>query len=980
MKLLTILAALACAGALFAQGTTSLSAHPSPPPAGVVNAGTANNAVLAFNLIRVQPNPPPVSLTGVSATFNGTATALDITGWTLIVDSNGNGVLDVGVDQQQGGISTALSPDFQGLSVQIPSPITLSFWILVELTASATPGSTVSLELANTGITTSGGGKNGGPVSSSTMTIANSGAPDIDVSRNSVPVASGGGDVLGSVLTSGASFTWDIANTGAVNLLLSGTPIVSVGNEINCTFVVTQPGTNVLGPTGSTPFSVAVTPLSAAPFSFDVSIDNTDPDSSESPYTFAVSGLGASPTAVALFVNISPGGGTGGLPFGTQPQVEARNGVGNVDTTFNGLVTAGITASTGTAGAALLGTISVAAANGVADFTDLAIDLAGTGYQLTFTSSGLSAADSSAFDITVGVAARLGVITQPGNGTGGLALSQQPAVAVQDAGGNTISGDNSTQVTAAIRFGTGSGGANLLGTLMLTVSSGQVGYTDLAIDLAATGYEFEFTASGLSSGTSSPFDISVGPAAQLAVASNPGNGTGGVALLLQPVVEVQDAGGNTVTSDNSTQITAAISAGPGAANLLGTALNTVSAGATTYADLAIDLAGTGYQLEFTATGLSPVVSAAFDIAIGPAAALQISTQPGNGGAGGQLAVQPVVQVVDAGGNTLTGDSTTQVTATLIGGPGSLSGTDTETASAGVVQFVDLGVTLAGTGYQLEFSAGTLPAVTSGTFDVGAGVAAQVSVVGQPGNGTGGLALSAQPVIEIQDAGGALLSGDNTTVVTAALIGGTSGAALLGTVTATAAGGIATFTDLAVDLAGTGYQLVFTSGSLAPDTSATFDIVVGNVFALRVALQPAGAVTGAAFTTQPQVEVIDAGGNRVTSDNTTEVTAAIAVAHSGAILSGTAQVTVSGGLATFTDLSVAPAGGPVTLAFADTGSLLVPVNSDPFTVNTSGSGSGSGGKKKKGSDDSGCSTSGEESWLLVAILALLAAPVMRRRRA
>ena len=54
-------------------------------------------------------------------------------------------------------------------------------------------------------------------------------------------------------------------------------------------------------------------------------------------------------------------------------------------------------------------------------------------------------------------------------------------------------------------------------------------------------------------------------------------------------------------------------------------------------------------------------------------------------------------------------------------------------------------------------------------------------------------------------------------------GGTDGAILSGTTTVTASGGVATFSNLAVDLAGTGYTLHATSGPLTVDTSASFDI-------------------------------------------------------------------------------------------------------------------------------------------------------------
>jgi len=47
----------------------------------------------------------------------------------------------------------------------------------------------------------------------------------------------------------------------------------------------------------------------------------------------------------------------------------------------------------------LSGTLTVAAASGVATFTDLSINNIGTGYTLTATSGGLTSATSSTFNI-----------------------------------------------------------------------------------------------------------------------------------------------------------------------------------------------------------------------------------------------------------------------------------------------------------------------------------------------------------------------------------------------------------------------------------------------------------------------------------------------------------------------------------------------------------------------------------------------------
>jgi hypothetical protein len=80
--------------------------------------------------------------------------------------------------------------------------------------------------------------------------------------------------------------------------------------------------------------------------------------------------------------------------------VTALDALGNVARGFTGVVTAAITPGTGTAGAALTGTTNATAANGVAIFTDLRIDLAGSGYKLTATATGPTGVTSGVFDIT----------------------------------------------------------------------------------------------------------------------------------------------------------------------------------------------------------------------------------------------------------------------------------------------------------------------------------------------------------------------------------------------------------------------------------------------------------------------------------------------------------------------------------------------------------------------------------------------------
>lgn len=121
-------------------------------------------------------------------------------------------------------------------------------------------------------------------------------------------------------------------------------------------------------------------------------------------------------------------------------------------------------------------------------------------------------------------------------------------------------------------------------------------------------------AGGGSGGDGTP-GMNAGPAAQLAVTQQPGGAVPATAFLTQPRVEIRDAAGLPVVTDNTTQVTAGITPGTGtvSAVLGGTLTVTAVNGVALFTDLSINLAGTGYTLTFTALpALTPATSAAFD--------------------------------------------------------------------------------------------------------------------------------------------------------------------------------------------------------------------------------------------------------------------------------------------------------------------------------------------------------------------------------
>lgn len=100
--------------------------------------------------------------------------------------------------------------------------------------------------------------------------------------------------------------------------------------------------------------------------------------------------------AAKLVFATQPAGAVAGLPFTTQPTVEAQDPSGNVATTFTGpvLIFIGI----GGGSSQLCCNVSVNAVNGVATFSGLRIDVSGT-YTLRASSGSIVTAQSGVFDV-----------------------------------------------------------------------------------------------------------------------------------------------------------------------------------------------------------------------------------------------------------------------------------------------------------------------------------------------------------------------------------------------------------------------------------------------------------------------------------------------------------------------------------------------------------------------------------------------------
>jgi hypothetical protein len=649
-------------------------------------------------------------------------------------------------------------------------------------------------------------------------------------------------------------------------------------------------------------------------------------------YTLTAAASGLTGTTSSAF-NIATGAATQ-LVYGTQPAsaaagaslgsvtVKVEDASGNVVTGSSASITLAIANNAGPGGV-LSGTATVTAVSGIATFPGLNINVDGTGYTLGATSSGLTSATSSAFNISSGAASKLVFGTEPTNANAGASLGGI-TVKVEDASGNVVTG-SSASITLAIANNAGPGGV-LSGITTVSAVSGVATIPGLSINVDGTGYTLAATSSGLTSATSTAFNIASSSATQLVFGTEPANAAAG-ASLGSITVKVEDASGNVVTG-SSASITLAIAnnAGPGGV-LSGTATVSAVSGIATFPGLNINVDGTGYTLGATSSGLTSATSSAFNITSGTATQLVFGTEPTNAAAGASLG-SITVKVEDASGNVVTGSSAsiTLAIANNAGPGGVLSGTATVSATSGVATFPGLSINVNGTGYTLGATSSGLTSATSTAFNIAAGGATQLVFGTEPANAASGASLGSITV-KIEDASGNVVTGSSASVTLAIANNAGPGGVLSGTATVSAVNGIATFPGLNINIDGTGYTLGATSSGLTSATSTAFNITSGSATQLVFGTEPTNASSGASLGSIT-VKVEDASGNVVTGSSAS-ITLAIANNAGPGVLSGTATVSATSGVATFPGLSINIDGTGYTLGATSSG--LTGATSTAFNI-------------------------------------------------
>jgi hypothetical protein len=212
--------------------------------------------------------------------------------------------------------------------------------------------------------------------------------------------------------------------------------------------------------------------------------------------------------ATNLVLTTSPSAtASNGVALATQPTVTVEDSLGDVVTTATGTVTASAS------GSGSLASSTASIVHGVATFSGLVLNGIVGNYTLTFSKVGVADATSDTIALSAGVAAALAITTAPAGASSGVALSTQPVVALEDAGGNVVTSQNTGTVTASIASGSGT----LTNVTSGTFTGGYATFTSLTLTgTSGSSDSITFTSSvGSFSVTSSAITVSAVASATL---------------------------------------------------------------------------------------------------------------------------------------------------------------------------------------------------------------------------------------------------------------------------------------------------------------------------------------------------------------------------------------------------------------------------------------------------------------------------------
>ncbi|EKX51223.1 hypothetical protein GUITHDRAFT_134726 [Guillardia theta CCMP2712] len=547
-----------------------------------------------------------------------------------------------------------------------------------------------------------------------------------------------------------------------------------------------------------------------------------------------------------------------------------------------------------TAGGHLFGMAEAGPELGVVTFSNLQVNTVSEWYFMRFEDEGqLTSITSDTFAVRVGVPHHLSITQQPSDGVAMQPLPRQPVVHVLDAGNNTV--PQQLLVNISLQHSGGYAllpnvslhhweGEHLFGSTSVLSQRGVVTLTDLYISLAAMDFQLIFTSSCCLQAESDAFEIVFGPAWRLAVAVQPGNGSGGLPLESQPQVDVLDQGGNRVFNSSATvvalltfNLTAeeaeALSwnrSGSCAEQLewmVGNASVVSSSGRANFTNVGGMRAEKGYRFFFCSVELYGAFSEPFDVLVGQVFALKFFV-----GVSDVVAAEPPARparvcLVDRGENIVLSSSIEKIEVVLVSSQLSW----TVNVLSACISTAGVLINKAGT-YRLAFS---LPVSEQGKAENSSLLLVSDSfrvLVGAPFalflqdaiNFTeiiAGHAYDRSLLVSVLDKGGNVVTNYSNPLQVSLQDGNETVANTSLSFSLAYADGTFTISNLTTCLIGSRFSLLLTSGELPHLRTALFVSRSGEIADMRIVSQTTSAVAGTLFSPINSIEIIDKCGNR-----------------------------------------------------------------------------------------------------------------------
>jgi hypothetical protein len=307
------------------------------------------------------------------------------------------------------------------------------------------------------------------------------------------------------------------------------------------------------------------------------------------------------------------------------------------------------------------------------------------------------------------------------------------------------------------------------------------------------------------------------PSLRLAFSVQPSSTEAGERIQPDVRVLVQDESGTTITSFTE-HIRLEIAANPASGQLRGDTERTPSNGVAVFGNLRIDQEGDGYTLRASASGVSPAVSASFNISRQRPDDRVIAVVSGSGQqdtVATTLGEPYVVKVTNQDGSPASG---IEVTWTVASGGGVVTPNVVATDGAGMARATHRFGTSAGT-QSVTVAAAVLGSPVTFTSTALHGTPVRITLIQQPSDAGTDAVIDPPVRVRVFDQFDNPATGYAVEVSIGIVpLTGTPLAALRGTLAQTPTGGDAVFPDLRVSLPGIGYRLRVQSGSLTADSS------------------------------------------------------------------------------------------------------------------------------------------------------------------